>query len=273
LRTGIPAAILFVLYRSRVPELATWKRDCAWLRSIVQRAQIMGVRTRFVFDPDTITTESISVDHLRLLHKIFVDGDQNMEHARASATGTPSSGDSGVALLQAAPQEMALLDGSVHDAIMVHHAPGAGMQAIVINTGGTRKTKRVGTATSQAPPPPQNRFWALVAMAKTKLERTGLRTKTVALRKSFSTFFFKNEREQLLLQLLEWAKHDKSTLVAEPRDNQLRWRTQYEWEALRDDEAELGTRDTTERAAFYKYRSVLGLACSLRVCVLAGSAC
>jgi hypothetical protein len=33
-----------------------------------------------------------------------------------------------------------------------------------------------------------------------------------------------------------------------------RWRTQYEWAALRLQGAQLGERDTTERAAFYKYR-------------------
>ncbi len=71
---------------------------------------------------------------------------------------------------------------------------------------------------------------------------------------SNSTIFYKNERQLLTLQLLEWAKHDSTTLVAEPRANQLRWRTRYEWEALQVEGVKLGERDALERAAFYKYR-------------------
>jgi len=56
------------------------------------------------------------------------------------------------------------------------------------------------------------------------------------------------------VQLLSWAKHDKSALVAEPRETQLRWRTEYEWNALTDQKAHLGSRDTTELTAFRKYR-------------------
>ena len=44
--------------------------------------------------------------------------------------------------------------------------------------------------------------------------------------------------------------------MAEPRANQLRWRTRYEWEALQAEGAKLGERDALEQAAFYKYRFV-----------------
>ena len=70
---GIPAGMLYFMWRCRVPELANWKSDCAWLRSIVQRAMIIGASPRSEsFDPDSITTESISLEHLRALHGLFV---------------------------------------------------------------------------------------------------------------------------------------------------------------------------------------------------------
>ena len=70
---GIPAGMLYFMWRCRVPELAKWKSDCAWLRSIVQRAMIIGASPRSEsFDPDSITTESISLEHLRVLHGLFV---------------------------------------------------------------------------------------------------------------------------------------------------------------------------------------------------------
>ena len=70
---GIPAGMLYFMWRCRVPELAKWKSDCAWLRSIAQRAMIIGASPRSEsFDPDSITTESISLEHLRALHGLFV---------------------------------------------------------------------------------------------------------------------------------------------------------------------------------------------------------
>ena len=69
---GIPVAIIYSLYTSQVPELAEWKRGCSWLRAIVQRSMVLGVQAPCAFNPDTLTTESITIEHLRLLHRTFV---------------------------------------------------------------------------------------------------------------------------------------------------------------------------------------------------------
>jgi hypothetical protein len=66
---GIPLAFLLTLRRAGVPKLAAWKRDCAWLRVIVQRARLLGFKASLAHpedDPDTLTVESISLEHLNL---------------------------------------------------------------------------------------------------------------------------------------------------------------------------------------------------------------
>ncbi len=54
---GIPLALLYALHRSRVPNLAGWKRDCAWLRALVNRGTVLGLHLETQFNPDAITTE------------------------------------------------------------------------------------------------------------------------------------------------------------------------------------------------------------------------
>ena len=69
---GIPVCIIYALYSTKVPWLATWKRNCAWMRALVHRAMVMGQKAPGHFDPETLTTESISLEHLRMLHRLFV---------------------------------------------------------------------------------------------------------------------------------------------------------------------------------------------------------
>jgi hypothetical protein len=78
-----------------------------------------------------------------------------------------------------------------------------------------------------------------LARASTRVARTRL-----------SGMLWSDERQLLLGTLLAWAKLDEGSLVAEPQDNQLRWRTQHEWDALRADRARLGDNDVLEQRAF-----------------------
>jgi hypothetical protein len=345
---GIPATIVYVLWRSQVPALARWKRDCAWLRSIAQRALILGVQTELLFDPDTVTLESISMEHLKLLHRLFVHSTDGIvdedalkeasvqpsrrsltsdlppeaqaitersladtlrgqlsllrvasvkgaaeEHARAEAADADAAANAAAAHV---PSRRGSLDGGDAEAeaeaaggIVTHHAPNVGRASAEVPPGGIDGADGAGTdvrtsaaattspgrqriagtagsgpgrrasmrrsASTVVDPAmlPKNRLLATFVKVRVQVAIIAA-MKHKELRKTFSTLFYSNERELLLLQLLEWAKHDKSTLVAEPRDNQLRWRTQYEWDALRSEGAKLGARDTAERAAFFKYR-------------------
>jgi hypothetical protein len=292
---GIPAAFVYVLYRSRVPHLATWKRDCAWLRAIAQRAMVLGVDARCTFDPDTLTLESISLSHLRLLHNLFVHNNADADlDSRASAGNSTHGGTHGgkrgssqrsltladtlkssLSLIRR-PSDDALADhegeggagATAEDAEIVHHAPGVGRASLEANrappgdgrgessgraASRLRDTiRRVRSAVSLAKSP-RDRLMAVFAKVRVQLKVTAALNQR-QLRRSISTLFYTNERELLIMQLLEWARHDKMTLVAEPRDNMLRWRTQYEWDALRAEGAKLGERDTAERAAFFKFR-------------------
>jgi hypothetical protein len=131
-----------------------------------------------------------------------------------------------------------------------------------------RSLKRAQSTLSDARSQRGSRLLAVFTQVRVQLAVTAAMKRT-SLRRSLSTLFYKNEREQLIKQLLEWARHDKGTLVAEPRDNQLRWRTQYEWDALRAEDAKLGARDTAERAGYFKFRCAEEAACLLaHACLL-----
>jgi hypothetical protein len=242
--SGIPVVIVYLLYRSRVPDLAVWKRECAWLRNVAQRAVIVGAKTEREFDPDTITTESITLEHLRMLHRLFVEGELD-EEGLTRASALP-----GVLVLPKTLEERSM-HGSMHGSVSVHHAPRR-------TSDGTRRARlsatSVPSALLSAVTPPSNRLFALLAVAKAQIT-TASKLRSKSIRRTLSTMLAgRNERDHLLHQLLEWAKHDKSSLISEPRDNQLRWRSQFEWQALREEEAHLGARDTTERAAYFKFR-------------------
>jgi hypothetical protein len=199
---GIPMAYLYVLWSNKVPELAEWKLECAWLRNIVQRALVIGVPMPFDYDPDTITTESISLEHLRVLHKIFVENQLLDPEAGAIKTG----GEEALIAATAAPGGIvAVLHSPARAAVDavrgVGQAPGSG-------DGALQQTKRE-----------PSRLAALLEAARVQVSRvTQKRTTTV--RRKLTSMLWRDEREQLLLQLLMWAKHDKATLVAEPRENQ-----------------------------------------------------
>ena len=312
---GIPLTLMYALYRARVPALAAWKRDCAWLRAIVQRAMVLGAHTDAHFDPDTITLESISLPHLQMLHKLFVAGDEPLEASAfvkhdadgdGSVHGRRGSGildatkriahaphHEGLTVRQllhavhAAAEPHAARDGNGHGgddrAASVHHAPSStssarplalvasgamaasdgpgspsagpsavGSAAFAISRRGSLANLRGRTSAETLAPLPSNPLLAFLERARRRLAAaTTVHARSV--RRVLSSMIFHNEREQLLGALLEYAKHDKHALVSEPRHNQMRWRTVYEWEALRAGDVKLGERDTAERGAFYKY--------------------
>jgi hypothetical protein len=273
---GIPAGFLYLLHSAQVPQLAVWKRDCAWLRSIVQRALVIGVHQPFDFDVDSITTDSISTEHLRVLHKAFVDEngipDESLYKPKQPspvAAGsvertTTTSGAGGVPdpLRLPPPAQAPSFFGTV--ALAQQAASGAASEGGGADGGGARESgaawSRGASSTARTGMPGMmmtglaaSRLRNLLGVARQRVA-TATAKRTTTMRRTLSTMLWQDEREHLLTLLLMWAKHDKTAQVAEPRENLLRWRTVYEWEALRAAGAQLGARDTAERAAFFKYR-------------------
>jgi hypothetical protein len=249
---GIPVAILLALRRARVPELAAWKRDCAWLRAVVQRALVMGVKLPFgALDPDTVTTESISLEHLRTLHRLFVMGGHG-----GHGGGGHDDASAGAHLL---------LQHEAHKPPPASPPPEAGAHASASGPRSSWTRMRglfalAGSAAApeaDAPAARERRVSALSRRASTvRGSSVGTRGagKSFSRKASFVAFFWSSERALLLGQLLDWAKSDKRSVIGEPRHTQLRWRTHGEWRALEQDGATLGPRDAAERAAFFKYR-------------------
>ena len=235
---GIPATLMFTLHRARIPELATWKRDCAWMRSIVQRSIVLGLKLPEGCDPDTLTTESITIEHLQALQRLFIAGEENVSvEAIMLSKADESTSRKPTSRMRNSHFELPrLTDGSV-----VGEPPHP-------STRSSQRTKRSRAASSEQPQTRWGRLWHdLTAATKT-------RAKTM--RRSLSTLFYRNEREHLLVLLLDFAKNDKTTLIHEPRDNQLRWRTGEEWKTLTAEGVRLGKRDATELAAFRKFSFV-----------------
>jgi hypothetical protein len=265
---GIPAGFLYLLHAAQVPQLAVWKRDCAWLRSIVQRALVIGVHMPFDFDVDSITTESISTEHLRILHKAFVDEngipDEDMLNkpkqpspvAAGSVERKSTTSDTGGApepLRLAPPAQAPSFFGTVALVTQQAAADGGMRESDAAQSRSASSTARTRMPGLMMTGVAASRLRNLLGVARERMA-TATAKRTTTMRRTISTFMWQDEREHLLTLLLMWAKHDKTAQVAEPRENLLRWRTVYEWEALRAAGAQLGARDTAERAAFFKYR-------------------
>ena len=337
---GIPLGAIYALDKAKVPALAAWKRDCAWLRAIVQRAARLGVVPQNDFDPDTITTESVSLEHLQLLHALFVAS----QHAKAEGMpqlppelaaqqqqqGGRAAGERQSAEGHVVPKNTLKHLGTAHQGLTVRQmldavhaaavaepveepapkadAPsgsGNGQHASEPVNGVRARTRPLALQASGAMPAPVTRrmqdvvaspptagvtrrgsvallrrasekqglpanAWAaaFVRLGRRLKELTHARARSV--RRALSSIMFSSEREQLLGALLEWARHNRESMVAEPRANVMRWRTVYEWEALRAAAVNLGNRDTAERAAFSKFNCAHLLGCRLllsRMCV------
>jgi hypothetical protein len=312
---------------------------------------ILGARTDSDFDPETVTMESISLDHLHMLRALYLNADEPPPPAGELAsgkTGPLASGKTGalalagaqnasvrellhgvraaavaaeadavaadVAMLPAvnpgvpsatasvisrrgstqilrpaaeelaepapelpahfsrrpvttppeseAPPPLLLMNGDAgsHALPPPRQSSRLSRQSISLAAGLAMQTVRraVGTVrlwrpAADAPPPPpfaSGCFEMLQRLRRQLGRATVLRAKTM--RRVMSTLIYKSERMQLLGSLLDWAEHDKQTLVSEPRANLMRWRTAHEWHALRIAEVHLGERDTAERAAFFK---------------------
>ena len=268
---GLPASFLYLLYQAGVPELSRWKRECGWLRSIAQRALVLGVpMDGLEFDPDTLTLESISTTHLRLLHRVFVNHELDAilaDKARPSVTAPTAVTERTLAealkehlpKLRLASMRLSAANASNSDA-----APSGppdsgegskrGEHTMFDLSSSRHKPRRVNNSTLwEAALARREKMQTIFAKIRIQLGvAAALRNRGI--RRRLSMLFYRNERELLIMQLLDWAKHDTSTLVAEPRQNQLRWRTHYEWHSLRVDNVPLSERDKAERNAFFKYR-------------------
>jgi hypothetical protein len=306
---GIPLAFVVTLYRAKVPHLAGWKRDCAWLRSIVQRAILMGVEVPGVVDSDNLTTESVSVEGLQVLHKLFVvsqaalaageppkvtqtqkllgtrrminstgstlsissDGltvRQMLNAVHASASAVPSAEpvhhDSGRSSVDAdrherRPRPLSMLhhSGALEVSQQSSHALASLSTAMPPTRGTTRSTigRRASMQTlhRSSEALPGNAWLAALHRAWWRLAEMA-HAHSRSMRRVLSIIIYGSEHDLLLGGLLEWARHDKQSLVSEPRTNLMRWRTQYEWQALRAGNVPLSEHDAAERAAFFKYQ-------------------
>ena len=121
---GIPASVVFALWASRVPELAQWKRRCAWLRAIVQRSMVLGIKAPGGFNPDTLTPESITLEHLQILYTTFVEDDSNSHAMHNSVMPSDNEGGSGGSSANASqhPTRRQLLQ-AVHASAMASDEP------------------------------------------------------------------------------------------------------------------------------------------------------
>jgi hypothetical protein len=320
---GIPLAFLVMLYRAKVPHLAGWKRDCAWLRAIVQRAILMGVAVPGVRDSDNLTTESVSVEALQLLNKLFVaapvpeppppaarpqNAPGGARRGLVNSTGsTLSVSADGLTVRQllnavhasAGPSEEPASSAPAqqqHDAdagdgplmsegeaerherrprplSMLHHASGAlevsqqsshalaNLNSVATRIARattrssiiTRRASTLGSVRHSAQLLPSN-AWAAAAKRAWWRVAEALHLRARTLRRVLSIIIYGSEHDLLLGGLLEWARHDKQSLVSEPRTNLMRWRTQYEWAALRAGNVPLSEHDTCERAGFFKFQ-------------------
>jgi hypothetical protein len=245
--------LLYALRRAGIPQLAAWKRDCAWLRAIVQRALVLHVVLPDLVEADTLTTECVTLEQLRVLHTFFIEAEPRpvapLKRVVTIREPEPqpepaSAGDDAAAdppaplLLMPSSPRMASLGGSRTMSVRMPSLAVAHVPDHPLPPGGAR-----GDPVARA------RIWlrrlrtgaAKLARASTRVARTRL-----------SGMLWSSERDLLLGALLAWAKLDEGSLVSEPQDNHLRWRTQHEWDALRDDRARLGEHDVREMRAFQR---------------------
>jgi hypothetical protein len=103
---------------------------------------------------------------------------------------------------------------------------------------------------------PSNAWLAMLVRLRVRLqEMTHKRARSM--RRALSVMLYHgNEHDFLLGALLDWARHDKHSLVSEPRSTQMHWRSVYEWTALRKAGVPLGAHDIAERAAFFNYQLI-----------------
>lgn len=266
---GLPASFVYLLYQAGVPELSKWKRNCGWLRAIAQRALVLGVpMDGLEFDPDTLTLESISTTHLRLLHRVFVNHELAaiLEDKARPSVSTPSAITERT-LAEALREHLPKLRLASVKLAAAQDADGA-PQVVGAPKRGASSGEHTRFDLSSPRTKPQRKstktLWEEALARRERMQTifakiriqlgVAAALKNRGIRRRLSQLFYRNERELLIMQLLDWAKHDKATLVAEPRHNQLRWRTHYEWHSLRVDNVQLSERDQAERNAFFKYR-------------------
>ena len=264
---GLPASFVYLLYQAGVPELSKWKRNCGWLRAIAQRALVLGVpMDGLEFDPDTLTLESISTTHLRLLHRVFVNHELAAileDKARPSVSGPSAVTERTLAealkehlpKLRLASIRLAAKDAEAapQDAGANRSGSGGEHTRFDLSSPRTKPQRQSNKTLWEEALARRERMQTIFAKIRIQLG-VAAAMKNRGIRRRLSQLFYRNERELLIMQLLDWAKHDKATLVAEPRHNQLRWRTHYEWHSLRVDNVQLSDRDQAERNAFFKYR-------------------
>ena len=152
---GVPVAIIYSLYTSQVPELAEWKRGCSWLRAIVQRSMVLGVQAPCGFNPDTLTTESITIEHLRLLHRTFVADEALPPEVSAAVHSALISSQGSQAIpftrrqLLHAVHASAVAGGDDPNAAHDDHAPllatAAAVASAAVEPGSRRGTGRMNT--------------------------------------------------------------------------------------------------------------------------------
>jgi hypothetical protein len=214
-----------VLRRARVPELAAWKRDCAWLRAIVQRSLVLGAKETMC-EVDTLTTESVTLEQLRAMHALFIvaPAEAQLAPTHPPPSNKPQPSPKTAQLKAATARFGASPDGQVEK---------------------SRAAKVLLLVARRA--------LALLCRARDLLVALW-RSGTKLAQRSVSRMLWTGERELLLKQLLDWAATDEGSGIGEPRDNALHWRTEHDWDGLRAEGALLGPRDAAERDAFLNLR-------------------
>ena len=217
---GIPAGLVLLLYRAKVPQMARYKRDTAWVKSMIERAMILGIPAPADIDLDALVIDNLPLEYIRTLHSTYLP---KREHRKSTIAA-----DNEFAEVKAAapPQKCTTLPAPIETSANGHSV---------------QQGAAGGDTHLEPPQPPSTNLAALVSFLRTLwiavaelfmkgTEKSGggndWRTRAHA------RVFSLDERTLLIKQILHWAKHSEDAHVYEPRETQLRWRTHHDWKRL-----------------------------------------
>lgn len=243
---GIPVCLLFLLYRAKVPQMARYKRDTAWIRSIIERSVVLGMPPPPGIDLETLVVEDLPLDYIRTLHALFLATSVSeavadaVAEARRSQTALEPHMESANVLLPehafAAHERSALgLSFAANPPEHVADAPDGKVMGVA--RGASTRLRVDDAMRSNLRVPPSSPLAVLVSVARRLWIATAeVLSRLAAARgassgatKASAGVFFLDERTLLIKQMLHWAKHSHSTHVYEPRESQMRWRTHEDW--------------------------------------------
>ena len=210
--------------------MARYKRDTAWVRSIIERSVVLGVPTPPGVLLETLVVEELPLEYIRTLHSLFLAKSVSaaVAEAVAEAHAAPASQDE---------HEHAVLAVSLPPTA-AEHSGDASTSAVAPVTQGATTQLVVSAEAGRSLKVPPNSSLAMLSFGARKLwgmlarACLALGAAHAGRAPNKATFFLLDERKLLIKQMLHWAKHSHGTHVYEPRESQMRWRTEHDWKSL-----------------------------------------